>query len=82
MSETSDTAAENYEAIDDELPSTLPADAPEADALEQARDVRADPDMAGVLRPRRPDSANDEADDADLQEQAEVVSFDEDDETR
>lgn len=82
MSEIPDATAEDYEASDSELPSSLPEEAPEADVIEQARDVRADPEVAGGLRIPRPDSPIEEADEADLQEQAEVVSYDEDDETR
>ena len=80
MSETPDTAAQDFVEVDDELPTALPEDAPEADAIEQARDVRAEPD--GGFRIPRADSPIDEADEADRQEQAEVVSYDEDDETR
>jgi hypothetical protein len=82
MSETGDTAAENFEDVDDELPSTLPAEAPEADVIEQSRDVNPDQDRAGGTRVPRSDSPIDEADEADRQEQAEIVSFDEDDEAR
>ena len=79
MSETPDVAADDNEDIDAELPETLPEEAPEADVIEQHRDVRAEPDAP---RPFRPDPAVDEADEADRQEQSEVVSFDEEDETR
>jgi hypothetical protein len=82
MSETPDATAEDFEDIDNELPEALPEEAPEADVIEQSRTVRADPDAAGGLRIPRSDSPVDEADEADRQEQAEVVAFDEDDETR
>jgi hypothetical protein len=49
--------------------------------IEQARDLRPD-NGAGRARLDRPDSAIDEADEADRQEQSEVVAYDEDDETR
>ena len=81
MSEIPDAAAEDFVDVDDELPTALPPEAPEADVIEQARGVRTDPDAAGGRLPR-PESAIDEADEADRQEQAEVVSYDEDDETR
>ncbi len=82
MSETPDAATEDAVGRDDELPTELPDEAPEADVIEQARDVRSDAEGQGGTRVPRPDSTSDEADEADRQEQAEVVSFDEDDETR
>jgi hypothetical protein len=80
MSESPDTVAQDFVEIDDELPAALPEDVPEADAIEQARDVRGQPD--GGFRIPRSDSTIDEANEADRQEQAEVVSYDEDEETR
>lgn len=82
MSETPDVAAEDFEDIDAELPDALPEEAPEADVIEQSRDVRAAPDALGAVHSPRPDPAIDEADEADRQEQEEIVTFDEDDETR
>jgi hypothetical protein len=82
MSETPDATAEDFEGNDNELPSSLPLEAPEADAIEQARGVREDPEVVGGPSVPRPDSAIDEADEADRQEQAEVVSYDENEETR
>jgi hypothetical protein len=82
MSETPDIAAEDVVAIEDELPTVLPQEAPEADVMEQARGVRAERFVAGGLRVPRSDSPIEEANEADRQEQAEDVTFDEDDETR
>jgi hypothetical protein len=79
MSESPDIAAQDFVEIDDELPTAIPEDAPEADAIEQARDIRTEPD--GGFRIPRSDSPIDEANEADRQEQAEIVSYDED-ETR
>lgn len=82
MSETPDAAAEDFEDVVDELPEALPEEAPEADVIEQARNARAEPDVANGPQVPRPDSPIDDADEADRQEQAEVVTFDDDDETR
>lgn len=80
MSETPDTAAQDLRDIDEEL--AFPEEAQEADVIEQSRDVRTDPEVARGLRVTRSDSPIDEADEADRQEQSEIVSYDEDDETR
>jgi len=82
MSETPDVAADDVVDTDTELPDALPDEAPEADVMEQTRSVRTNPEVAGGLRVPRRDPATDEADEADRQEQSEVVAFDEDDETR
>ena len=80
MSETPDVAAEDFVDVDEDMPTALPDEAPEADVMEQARGIRRDPD-AGGERLSQPDPT-DEADEADRQEQSEIVAFDEDDETR
>jgi hypothetical protein len=78
MSETPGTIGSDRDSDFDGVPAQLPDEAPEADAIDQARDTLARETAAPV-------PAGDElvagADEADLQEQSVVVELDEE-ETR